>query len=173
MGSAQGFDDGGELWSPRSAASISTISSVPSGVTFDAGVAEDDILFTDFFALEVCQPYPPPIAQGQPPSLCQGFVGEFDVENADIAFGDVDDDGYRDYLVGGIEWPDGGAGLDVLLSDPPDPLSPPPGGQGLPGLQLHQIALGNLNLDEYDDLFVFREDGPWEAWVNVCGPGPP
>ncbi len=163
----QGFDGGGPLWAfPLSP--IVTLGSAPAGI----GTVDDESLFTWRFNLYVCTPKK--FVEGQPPSMCRGFIADFDVENADIAHGDVDGDGYPDFLLGGVEAPDGGSGVDVLLSDPAYPLEPPPGGQPLTGMQpLHQIAIGNLNDDSFGDLFVFRQDGPWEAWVNVCGPGSP
>jgi hypothetical protein len=161
----QGFDGGGYLflfWT-RPITDLSSLSGDTGSV--------DDILITWLGLFYSC--FPPHLDAGEAPS-CYGVAEDFDVVDTHIAYGDVDGDGYGDFLFGGVVYFDGGSGVDVLLSDPPVLSEPAPGGQGLTGLQpLNQIAVGNLNGDRFGDLFVFRQDGPWEAWVNVCGPGAP
>jgi len=123
----------------------------------------------------ICSPSGWPEDDSMGPNRCGPYISvTYDVEVVSSAVGDVDGDGLRDFLFAGPDWYDAGAGVDVLLSDPVDEFEAPPGGQGLPGLQpLQQILVGDLNRDAFGDLFVFRQDGPWEAWINTCGPGVP
>jgi hypothetical protein len=123
----------------------------------------------------VCFPEGWPKDPSTGPSDCRGgYIGNYDVRVVSLAVGDLDGDGIRDFLFAGTDFYDGGAGVDVLLSTTAQIFDPPPGGQGLTGSQpLQQIAVGNLNNDAFGDLFVFRQDGPWEAWINTCGPGVP
>jgi len=162
-----GLDGGGSLWTPLYEPPVLFVVSIP--LSSPTKQLPDAIGFSPpgWVGLEVCAPSP------EVGWVCSDNAGIFDVLTSSVAFGDIDGDGLADLLFAGPTL-DGGAGLDVQLTSRPvtQMFFPPPGGQGLSGIQpLQQIAVGDLNRDGFGDLFVFRQDGPWEAWINACGPG--
>jgi hypothetical protein len=164
----QAFDGGGYVWVPPSYPIVSS-SLISYPPTYTNGLT-DVLAFANGEGV-VCGPYYWPDASNGP-TTCSSYIGTYDVSIVSAAVGDLDGDGRQDFLFGGPDLYDAGEGVDVLLSSTARIFEPPPGGQGLPGFQpLQQIAVGNLNGDRYGDLFVFRQDGPWEAWVNTCVAG--
>ena len=82
-------------------------------------------------------------------------------------------DGTPDVLLAGNTW-DGGSWVETLevILQHPTGSGALFGNQPILGAETIQtIAAGDLNGDGFTDLVVFRAQGPWEGWINTCGPG--
>jgi hypothetical protein len=100
------------------------------------------------------------------------FESQMNIYGANLTTGDLNGDGQPDVLMSG-EVADAGSWVEVVLFDRNARSEIAFGSQAVPGDQsIQQIATGDLNGDGFADLVIFRDGGPWEGWINTCGPGP-
>jgi len=82
-----------------------------------------------------------------------------------MTVGDFNGDGLPDLLVAS------GSTVDVLINQGNGQFGKAASMQTPGSTFIQQIGAGDLNGDAAIDLVVFWGDGPWEGWINTCGPG--